>query len=73
MTAIECICADGTAIAPFVIFKGTKVDPNWMPDCMEDTPKWRVSSAPNGWTSHAHAMEWMRKTFELQTCDKAKE
>lgn len=29
VTIIECICADGTALAPRVIFKGKTIDGNW--------------------------------------------
>ena len=31
ITAVECICADGTDIPPFIILKGDNFIANWIP------------------------------------------
>ena len=32
VTVVECICADGTSIPPYVIFKGKDLNIKWIPD-----------------------------------------
>lgn len=49
VSIVECICADGTAIEPFVIFKGQNVHQSWVPDKVLD--KWYFSANSKGWTS----------------------
>ena len=31
VTAVECICVDGSKIAPFIIFKGQNIIQSWIP------------------------------------------
>lgn len=57
VTVIECICADGTSISSYVIFKGKDINIKWIPDNVPHM--WRVSIGENGWISHKHAMEWI--------------
>lgn len=65
VTVIECICADGTSISSYVIFKGKDINTKWIPDNVPHI--WRVGIGANGWTSHKHSMEWVRKVFEPET------
>jgi hypothetical protein len=32
ITAVECICVDGTSIPPLIIFKGENLMSSWIPD-----------------------------------------
>ena len=69
VTVIECICADGISILPYVIFKGKSVDTKWIPQDIGES--WRIAATTNGWTSHLHGMEWLRRSFEPVTREKA--
>ena len=37
VSVIECICADGTSIALYVIFKGESVNTKWIPENIINT------------------------------------
>ena len=69
MSAVECICADGTEIAPLIIFKGQNVLQSWIPQ--EVLNKWHFSANTKGWTSNLHGLEWLKRVFEPQTRAKA--
>src|SRR5436190_19676846 len=60
LTIIECICADGTAISPFVIFTGKTLSQDWIPANFDDS--WQFSVNTQGWTSNNHALEWLRQS-----------
>jgi DDE superfamily endonuclease len=69
VTAIECICADGTAIPPLIIFKAKKLLTEWVP--ADICNEWRVACNTKGWTSNEHGMKWLRQCFEPLTREKA--
>ena len=69
VSAIECISADGTKIAPLVIFKGQSLSSAWIP---YDIPKdWQFSATAKGWTSNIHGVEWLKQCFDPATRSKA--
>ena len=69
ITAVECICADGTSISPLIIFKGESLLSGWVPP--NEAADWQFVSNSKGWTSNDIGLQWLRKVFELQTRDKA--
>ena len=69
VSVIECICADGTSIALYVIFKGESLNTKWILENIMNT--WRFAANNNGWTSHLHSMEWVQRKFEPETQEKA--
>ena len=69
ISVIECICADGTVIDPFVIMKGKNVTREATPAHLDRI--WTFTSTANGWTSDYNSLEWLRKTFEPSTADRA--
>jgi hypothetical protein len=70
ISIVECICADGTAIDPFIIFKGKNVSQHWISeDIIPDT--WSFSANSNGWTSNTLGLEWLSSVFEPKTRAKA--
>jgi frataxin-like iron-binding protein CyaY len=69
VSVIECICADGTAIPPLVIFRGENLSSSWIPAHISGD--WRFSCNSRGWTSNIHGLEWLRRCFEPATRDKA--
>lgn len=69
VTAVECICADGSFIPPLIIFKGKKLSRQWI---STNTPKdWRFGCNTKGWTSNEHGIQWLRGCFEPETREKA--
>jgi DDE superfamily endonuclease/Tc5 transposase DNA-binding domain len=58
VSAVECICGDGTAIPPLIIFKGENLNSQWIPS---NVPlDWKFSCNSKGWTSDMHGIEWLK-------------
>jgi hypothetical protein len=62
---IDCICADGTVILPFIILKGKWPMFSWAQDS-ELENGWILAS-PNGWTDNELGAEWLGKNFTCYT------
>jgi len=72
VSIIECICADGSAISPLVIFKGENLSTTCIPgNIYEDSNDWKITCNSKGWTSNQHGLEWLRRCFEPCTREKA--
>lgn len=70
VTVVECICADGSAIHPLVIFKGkTTVQKAWIPPEMEKDWSWACNT--KGWTCDDIGEAWIKQCFEPLTKMKA--
>jgi DDE superfamily endonuclease len=68
---IECICADGTSLKPFIIYKGENLSGSWF-SANEPPPfGWCFSRSSKGWTSMKHGEEWLILDFEPATREKA--
>ena len=55
ITAMECICADGSSLPPLIIFKGENLSRQWIPASIHNN--WRFDCNTNGWTSNKHGMK----------------
>lgn len=69
VSVIECICVDGTAIPPLIIFRGENLSSQWVPPNMERD--WKISCNSKGWTSNDHGVQWLQRCFEPHTYEKA--
>jgi len=69
VTAIECVCADGTSLPPLIIFKGENLSRQWIPASIHNN--WRFGCNTKGWTSNIHGLQWLRQVFEVETREKA--
>jgi hypothetical protein len=59
VTTIDCICADGTVLPPFIIMKGKYVLARWSQDSpLPASTRWACS--PNGWTNNVLGVEYIR-------------
>jgi len=65
-SVVECICADGSAILPFIILKGEKVMSSWIPPSALDL-RWHFGASQKGWTSNALGFEWLTRVFDPAT------
>ena len=69
VTSVECFCADGTALPPLIIFKGTKLSTRWANGNIPTD--WRFVCNTKGWTRNEHGIKWLRECFEPLTREKA--
>ena len=57
-TVIETICADGTALPPYVILAGKQHISTWYQDGNLG-PDWTVGLTENGWTNNEFGVRWL--------------
>jgi len=69
VTAVECVCADGTVIPPMIIFKGENFSKAWVPSGMDKDWNWACTS--KGWTCDDLAFQWIKRVFHPATHEKA--
>src|SRR5215475_3241156 len=69
VTVLECICGDGSAISPLVIFKGESIQTSWIPAEMDGDWSWAFNT--KGWTCDAISEDWIKDCFEPLTAAKA--
>jgi len=70
LSVIECVCADGNAISPFVIFKGKNVSVSWIPKSVLQS-NWHFAVSSKGWSNNDLAYEWLVRVFDPSTRVKA--
>jgi len=68
-TIIECIAADGFAIPPFLIFRGSVILERWFEDQEDDD--WYVSVTETGFVNSNLAFTWLQH-FDKHTRNRAK-
>ena len=72
VTVIECICADGTSIDPFFIFKSAgeppRVNASWV--CNDGPAEARYAASSTGWSDNELGVEWIQY-FDQATSPKA--
>ena len=69
VSSIECISADGRALPPLVIHRGTvPLQPfdQWFPGTPE-LPDWYFGFTAKGWTSNDYGLEWLTHVFIPKT------
>jgi hypothetical protein len=72
ISLLACVCADGTAIPPALIYKGESNDlrDSWVEDVDASEDVYFAASS-NGWSSHARGQDWLEKVFSRHTAKKA--
>jgi hypothetical protein len=71
VSLLACVCADGTAVPPALIYQGKSGDlqNTWMEDLKEEDHAY-FTSAENGWSSNALGLAWLRR-FDQDTRHKS--
>ncbi|CAK5268608.1 unnamed protein product [Mycena citricolor] len=64
VTVIETLCADGSALAPTIIFRGARRDANWS---KENPCGASIAVSPRGWTDQHLGSLWLEKTFHPES------
>ena len=70
ISLLACICADGSALPPALIYQGVSNDlqSSWIDDLNEQDEAYFTSSA-HGWTCNALGLSWLR-LFDKHTRQK---
>jgi len=68
ITAVECICADGQALSPLIIWPGVTQVSSWTSHA---TPGWRFACSENGYMDSQINLEWIQQVFDPLTRAKA--
>jgi hypothetical protein len=65
VTLLACICGDGTALAPGLLFASTNstLQSTWVEDIKVGKHEVFVSSSPNGWTNNDIGLAWLEQVF----------
>ena len=74
LTVAATMCADGTALAPLLIYQsdaGTIQD-SWLRDFDLEEQDCFFSSSDSGWTSDEIGSKWLQELFDTRTAAKAR-
>ena len=68
ITILPTICADGTFLPPFIIFKGARLQQDRQNN---NVLKAVFAVSPNGWIDNELALFWLKEVFDKETWAKA--
>ena len=74
ITVLACVCADGEAIPPSLIYQSVAghVLDTWLQDFDPDEHDVHLTSSPSGWTSNDYGLSWLDEVFQRYTAAKAR-
>jgi hypothetical protein len=52
ITLLACVCADGSALPPSLIYQSINIQSSWVEDIKAGKHGVHVSSSPSGWTNN---------------------
>ena len=69
ITVVACICSDGSALSPSLIFQGANeaVQSSWVDAIKAGTHSVFVTSSPSGWSNNDIGLAWLKEVFERET------
>ena len=72
ITLLACICADGSALAPALIYQSTSgsIQDTWL-QAMRPKDRVYISSSPSGWTNNEIGLSWLKQVLNRSTKEKA--
>jgi hypothetical protein len=73
VTLLACICADGTALEPSIIFEG--MGPLWSAWVESVDPALHrvfMTTSPTGWSNNDIGLAWLEQVFDRATKEKAR-
>jgi hypothetical protein len=73
ITTIGCICANGTALSPGLIYmaKSGLIQSSWVEDFDPKEHACFFASSETGWTNNELGLEWLKSIFDRETKHKA--
>jgi hypothetical protein len=74
ITLLACICADGSALEPAIIYQSTSgsIQDSWLQAFDPDDHRARFASSPSGWTNNDIGLAWLKQVFDRATKAKAR-
>ncbi|KAG9194058.1 hypothetical protein G6011_04093 [Alternaria panax] len=74
ITVLACVCSDGTALSPSLIFQSTAgaLQSSWVDAIDPEKHSVFVSSSPTGWTNNDIGLAWVKEVFDRETRRKAR-
>ena len=72
ITLLACICADGSALAPALIYQSASgsIQDTWL-QALRPEDRVYISSSPSGWTNNDIGLSWLKQVFDRSTKEKA--
>ncbi|RYN57418.1 hypothetical protein AA0114_g2574 [Alternaria tenuissima] len=69
ITVVACICSDGSALSPTLIFQGANgaVQSSWVDAVQAGEHSVFTTSSPSGWTNNDIGLAWLKGVFERET------
>jgi hypothetical protein len=73
MTLLACVCADGLALPPGLIYESANntIQSSWVEEIKSGEHNVLVGSSPSGWTNNNIAVAWLKQVFDRFTKAKA--
>ena len=74
ITILACICADGSAIPPGVVYASANqsIQPSWVQDIEPGKHQIHVTSSTPGWSNDDIGLAWLEQVFDRYTRRKAR-
>jgi hypothetical protein len=74
ITVIACVCGNGTALLPGLIFQAdsANVQSNWVSDIDKKKHSVYTTVSPSGWSNNDAGLGWVEQVFNPLTKDKAR-
>jgi hypothetical protein len=74
ITTVACICADGTAVPPVLIFasRNSTLQSTWVKDIKATKHSVHIGSSPTGWSNDEMGLDWLKNVFDRYTKEKAR-
>jgi hypothetical protein len=68
ITLLACICADGSALAPALIYQSGSgsIQDTWLQAPRPEDQVY-ISSSPSGWTNNDIGLSWLKQVFDRST------
>jgi hypothetical protein len=69
ITVMACICSDGKALSPTLIFQGANgaVQSSWVDAVQAGEHSVFTTSSPSGWSNNDIGLAWLKGVFEKET------
>lgn len=73
ISLLDCICADGTALPPALIYQGKSGDlqDTWLEDFDSSSEEAHFAVSEKGWTNESLGISWLSSIFDRYTKAKA--
>jgi hypothetical protein len=73
ITLLACVCADGTALDPALIYQGQgPLQSGWVQDVEEGKHQVFLATSPSGWSNDDLGLAWIEQVFDRLTKEKAR-